>query len=98
MLLMATWLVFSGQFDAFHVSMGVISAAFVTAFSGEMFFLRRRRTGCWGESGIRFGSLGYLVLAPVGDYSGEPARALPRAPSAGQGVVGAAGRVFQDAA
>lgn len=47
-LLMAIWLVFSGLFDPFHITLGVISAGFVTWLSSDLFFedrgvsLRRR--------------------------------------------------------
>lgn len=44
LLLMAIWLVFSGQFDAFHVTLGVLSAAFVTWFSGDMLFEDRKKS------------------------------------------------------
>ena len=43
LILMATWLGLSGQFDIFHITLGVISSAFVTIFSGDMLFLRRDR-------------------------------------------------------
>jgi len=59
LILMAVWLVLSGQFDAFHVTLGVISAAFVTAFSGDMLFLRRDRG--IGERVVEgFRIIGYL--------------------------------------
>jgi multicomponent Na+:H+ antiporter subunit E len=35
-LLMVTWIVLSGQFDAFHLSLGVISCVLVTWLSGDM--------------------------------------------------------------
>ena len=37
-ILLVSWLVFSGLFDAFHISLGVISAAFVTLLSQDLFF------------------------------------------------------------
>lgn len=40
-LLMAIWLVFSGLFDPFHITLGVISAAFVTWLSSDLFFADR---------------------------------------------------------
>ncbi len=59
LILMAAWLVFSGLFDAFHIGMGVISAAFVTVFSGDMLFLRRERgLGARLVEGFRI--VGYL--------------------------------------
>jgi len=38
---MATWMVLSGKFDAFHLGMGVISCAIVAFFSGDMLFPSR---------------------------------------------------------
>lgn len=38
--MMALWVVFSGRFDAFHLSLGVISCALVAFFSGDLFFPR----------------------------------------------------------
>jgi multicomponent Na+:H+ antiporter subunit E len=35
---MATWLVLSGQFDPFHISLGVISSFIVAYFSGDLLF------------------------------------------------------------
>lgn len=40
-LLMVTWLVFSGLFDAFHITLGILSAAFVTWISSDMLFDNR---------------------------------------------------------
>ena len=40
-ILLAIWLVFSGFFDAFHVTLGVISALLVTILSGDLFFTER---------------------------------------------------------
>jgi multicomponent Na+:H+ antiporter subunit E len=37
---MATWLVLSGQFDLFHISLGVISSFIVALFSGDLLFGR----------------------------------------------------------
>lgn len=42
--LMATWLVFSGMFDFFHVTLGVLSAGFVTWISSDLYFENR----AWG--------------------------------------------------
>jgi multicomponent Na+:H+ antiporter subunit E len=39
--LFALWVVFSGRLDAFHLTMGALSSAFVTAFSGNLFFENR---------------------------------------------------------
>ena len=40
-ILLATWLVFSGQFDRFHVTLGVLSCFLVTWMSSDMFFPKR---------------------------------------------------------
>ncbi len=40
-LLMVTWLVFSGLFDVFHTTLGVLSAAFVTWISSDLVFEKR---------------------------------------------------------
>jgi len=37
-LLLILWLVFSGRFDAFHVTLGVVSCALVSAISGDLLF------------------------------------------------------------
>lgn len=37
-LLFLLWVVFSGRFDAFHLSLGLISCAGVAYFSGDLFF------------------------------------------------------------
>ncbi len=41
-MLLSTWLVFSGFFDAFHVGLGVLSALFITAISGDLLFGERQ--------------------------------------------------------
>ena len=41
LLLMSTWVIFSGQFDAMHLTLGVLSSAFVTAISADLLFARR---------------------------------------------------------
>ncbi len=40
-ILLATWLVFSGQFDRFHVTLGVLSCFLVTWMSSDMLFQKR---------------------------------------------------------
>ncbi len=50
---MITWLVLSGKFDLFHLSLGVVSSAIVTATSGDM-LLRARRLGGLPTTWIRF--------------------------------------------
>ena len=42
-LLMAIWVVFSGQFDAFHLTLGVISSLLVVGFSGDLLFSDRSK-------------------------------------------------------
>lgn len=44
-ILFASWLGFSGLFDAFHVTLGLLAAAFVTWISSDLFFENRRQTG-----------------------------------------------------
>ena len=50
---MITWLVLSGKFDLFHISLGVVSSAIVTATSGDM-LLKVRRLGGLPTTWIRF--------------------------------------------
>lgn len=38
---MSIWLVFSGQFDAMHLTLGLLSSAFVTAISADLLFAKR---------------------------------------------------------
>jgi multicomponent Na+:H+ antiporter subunit E len=42
LLLMSTWVAFSGQFDAMHLTLGVLSSAFVTIISSDLLFANRR--------------------------------------------------------
>ncbi|MEE4263574.1 MAG: Na+/H+ antiporter subunit E [Desulfobacteraceae bacterium] len=37
---MVTWLVLSGQFDRFHISLGVVSSFIVAYFSGDLLFAK----------------------------------------------------------
>ncbi len=41
-LLLLVWVIFSGKFDWFHLTLGVFSAAFVTYFSADMYFTDRK--------------------------------------------------------
>ncbi len=50
---MITWLVLSGKFDFFHIALGVVSSAIVTATSGDM-LLKARRIGGLPGSWMRF--------------------------------------------
>ena len=44
LLLMGIWIVFSGQFDAFHLSLGILSSLFITLISGDLFFSNRSKS------------------------------------------------------
>jgi len=39
------WLIFSGRFDAFHITLGLISSAIVSFLSGDLLFLSSRPKG-----------------------------------------------------
>ncbi len=45
-LLLITWVVLSGQFDAFHLALGLISCALVTWMSSDLLF-RNRQDSIW---------------------------------------------------
>jgi multicomponent Na+:H+ antiporter subunit E len=51
------WLILSGQFDIFHMTLGVISCAVVTWFSGDLLFAESKATG-FVRHGFRI--LGYF--------------------------------------
>jgi multicomponent Na+:H+ antiporter subunit E len=38
LILFLLWIVFSGKFDAFHITLGLISSAIVAAISGDLLF------------------------------------------------------------
>ncbi len=40
-LLFIVWIVFSGKFDWFHLTLGIFSASFVTYFSSDLYFTDR---------------------------------------------------------
>ncbi len=44
-IMAVTWIVLSGQFDGFHIALGVISCALVAWFSGDFLFPPRQKTG-----------------------------------------------------
>ncbi len=44
LLLFGIWIIFSGQFDLFHLALGLISALFVTWISSSFLFLDRSRS------------------------------------------------------
>ncbi len=50
---MITWLVLSGKFDLFHISLGVVSSAIVTYTSGDM-LLKAGRLGGLPGAWLRF--------------------------------------------
>ncbi len=59
-LLFAGWAIFSGLFDAFHLTLGVISCALVTYLSSDLLFSDRSQSfGDRVEQAIRF--LGYAL-------------------------------------
>ena len=43
-LLLATWAVFSGKFDAFHLGLGVLSSLIVTVISQDLLFADRGKS------------------------------------------------------
>lgn len=59
-LLMATWLIFSGLFDAFHITLGILSAGFVTWISSDLFF-EDRGAGLLQRLGQAFRMVRYLL-------------------------------------
>ena len=44
-ILFALWIIFSGRFDGFHISLGLLSSAFVAAFSGDLMFTSQKPRG-----------------------------------------------------
>lgn len=48
LILFTLWVLFSGRFDAFHLTMGFISSALVAAFSGDLMFTSRNPSGIFG--------------------------------------------------
>ena len=44
LLLLATWAVFSGKFDAFHLGLGALSSLIVTWLSQDLLFQDRKKT------------------------------------------------------
>ena len=53
MIMIGFWLIFSGKFDLFHLSLGVVSCLLVTIFSSDLLFPSGLKTdflSCW----IRF--------------------------------------------
>lgn len=66
-ILLVTWLIFSGLFDAFHITLGVISCGLVTWISSDLLFddraipLRRRLV----QGGRLFAYLAWLLWQVV---------------------------------
>ena len=50
-LLFGFWLLMSGKFDLFHLTLGIISSALVTWMSSDLLFMNRTRTGRLAEVG-----------------------------------------------
>ena len=44
-ILFVLWLVFSGRFDGFHITLGLIASAIVAAFSGDLMFTSHKPRG-----------------------------------------------------
>jgi len=38
------WIIFSGQFDAFHLTLGILSSAFITIISSDFLFVDRSKS------------------------------------------------------
>ena len=66
-LLMAIWLVFSGFFDGFHITLGVISAVLVTWLSADLLFENRstRLSARLVQAGRMTSYLGWLIWQVV---------------------------------
>jgi multicomponent Na+:H+ antiporter subunit E len=60
LLLCGIWIVFSGQFDRFHLTLGVLSAAFITAISSEFLFVDRSKS--FGERLLQIIRLPWFLL------------------------------------
>ena len=44
LILFGIWLIFSGQFDVFHLTLGLLSSLFITLISSDFFFEDRSKT------------------------------------------------------
>ena len=66
-LLFATWVVFSGKFDAFHLGLGVFSSLVVTWLSQDLLFDDRKKNlaNRIGEAGRFFGYVFWLLWQVV---------------------------------
>ena len=56
-ILFCLWLILSGKFDFFHISLGVISCAIVTFFSGDLLFPELKTKGLMR---FWFRAIGYI--------------------------------------
>ena len=65
-LLFFIWVIFSGELDAFYLTLGALSSAFVAAFSGNLFF-ENRSTGFASRiaEGLRFLGYGCWLLYQI---------------------------------
>ncbi len=57
MILFILWIVFSGRFDGFHITLGLISSAIVAVFSGDLLFTSDEP---WGIFRLWFRMLAYI--------------------------------------
>ena len=60
LLLMVTWMVFSGIYDGLHLTLGVISCGFVTWISSELLF-ENRSTSLFKRVGQGFRMVSYIA-------------------------------------
>jgi len=51
LILFAFWIVLSGKFDAFHLTLGLISCALVTFLSSDLLFHDKKKKGRLAETG-----------------------------------------------
>jgi len=50
LIMFAFWILLSGKFDLFHMTLGVISSILVAAFSGDLLFEEKNRRGRLAET------------------------------------------------
>ena len=65
MILFLLWIVFSGRFDPFHLIMGIVASALVTAMSGDLIFISgkpRRLLGLWLRLAVYIPWLVYQIF------------------------------------
>jgi len=64
-IMMGFWLIFSGKFDLFHLSLGVISCLLITFFSSDLLFpngLKLDFLSCWLRFALYIPWLLYQIL------------------------------------